>query len=51
MVEYVTIKIVKTIYDELDKLRIPRPDIGPNSYEKSFSVVIADLIKNNKGVK
>lgn len=48
MVEYVTMKVTKLVYDELDKLRVPRPDIGPNCHEKSFSVVLMDLVHKDK---
>ena len=41
-----TIKISKSVYNELNKLRVHRPDIDENVYEKTFSVVIMDLIKN-----
>lgn len=41
-----TIKISDNVYNELNKLRVRRPDIGENVYEKTFSVIIMDLIKN-----
>jgi len=47
--EYITIKIPKKIYEALKKLRIHRPDIAENVYEKTFAVVLMDLI--NKGDK
>lgn len=47
--EYITIKIHKKTYEALKKLRIHRPDIAENVYEKTFAVVLMDLI--NKGDK
>lgn len=43
--EYATIKLTKPQKEELDKMRIHRPDVGPRSYEKTLLVVIADVIK------
>lgn len=41
---YTTIKISHEQKAVLDKMRIHRPDVGPNSYEKSLLVVVADTI-------
>jgi hypothetical protein len=46
ILSYKSIKLAKTVCDELDKLRVHRPDIGENVYEKTYSVVVMDSIKN-----
>lgn len=43
---YKSIKLDKIVCDGLDKLRVHRPDLGDNTYEKTYSVVVMDLIKN-----
>lgn len=41
---YSTIKITDAQKEVIDKMRIPRPDVGPKSYEKTLLIVIADVI-------
>ena len=46
ILSYKSIKLDKIVCDGLDKLRVHRPDLGDNTYEKTYSVVVMDLIKN-----
>jgi hypothetical protein len=43
--EYKSIKLLRSVTDKLDELRVHRPDLGDNTYEKTYSVVVMDLIK------
>ena len=43
--KYTTIKVVDVVYDRLNKCRVPRPDIGPYSYETTISVVLMDALE------
>lgn len=42
--EYKTLKILKTVTDRLDELRVPRPDLSEHAHEKTYSMAIMDLI-------
>lgn len=46
--EYTTIKISGAQKRVLDGMRIPRPDVGPKSFEKTLVVVVADVITKAK---
>jgi hypothetical protein len=47
--EYKTVKLFKTVTDRLDELRIPRPDLSEHAHEKTYSMVIMDLINAAQG--